>query len=216
MPAAAREPHRIAALLVGELTPASWRATAPPVEGSGFFELKGVLELLAAGLGGELALVAQRQPFLHPGRCAGLEVGGEPAGWIGELHPLAARAWDLPGATAFELDLAPIAESSRSGGEHYEDVTTFPAVLQDLAVTVDEQVPADRVCAIVREAGGQLLAGARPFDVYHGEQVGEGRKSIALRLEFRAPDRTLTDAEVSELRERIRSRLGSIGGSLRE
>ena len=91
-------------------------------------------------------------------------------------------------------------------------MTTFPAVLQDLAVTVADDVPAERVRDAVRAGGGELLAGAEVFDLYHGEQLGEGRKSLALRLEFRAPDRTLTDAEVGELRERIRAELAEIGG----
>ena len=86
----------------------------------------------------------------------------------------------------------------RSAGEEaYSDVTTFPAVLQDLAVVVGEDIPAATVRSVVLGAGGDLLADARVFDLFHGEQVGEGHKSIALRLEFRAPDRTLTDEEVA-------------------
>ena len=154
--------------------------------------------------------------FLHPGRAARIEIGGEPAGWIGELHPLVARAWDLPEATAFELDLAPLIASADSGSERYDDVTTFPAVLQDLAVTVADEVSAERVRRAVRAGGGDLLASAEVFDVYRGEQVDSDSKSLALRLEFRAPDRTLTDAEVGELRERIKAELAAIGGALRE
>jgi phenylalanyl-tRNA synthetase beta chain len=216
LPAPAREPHRVAALLVGELAPASWRGAASAGDASGFYALKGTIEVLAAQLGTEVALAAEPQPFLHPGRAAGVSVRGFAAGWIGELHPLVARAWDLPTAAGFELDLAPLLAGSRLGEERFEDVTTFPAVLQDLAVTVPEEVPAERVRAAVGEGGGALLAGAEVFDLYRGEQLGEGRKSLALRLEFRAKDRTLTDAEVGELRERIRAELDRIGGSLRE
>ena len=100
--------------------------------------------------------------------------------------------------------------------EAYEDLQTHPAVLQDLAVTVADEVPAERVRAAVREGGGGLLAGAEVFDVYHGEQLEAGTKSLALRLEFRAPDRTLTDGEVAQRREAIRVALAEIGGSLRE
>ncbi len=145
-----------------------------------------------------------------------MEVGDLPAGWIGELHPLVTRTWDLPVATAFELDLAPLVDSSASGEERYEDLTTFPAVLQDLAVTVAEDVPAERVREAVRAGGGELLIAADVFDLYRGEQLAPGEKSLALRLEFRAADRTLTDDEVGELRERIRAELARIGGSLRE
>ena len=210
------EPHRIGALLVGELTPPPWARGAPADPGaSGFFSLKGVVELLASGLGAKLSLSPAAQPFTHPGRSAAVELGGGAIGWVGELHPLVARAWDLPGATAFELELAPLLAASSVGAERYEDVTTFPAVLQDLAVTIAEEIPAQRVIDAVREGGGELLTRARVFDVYRGEQLGPGAKSLALRLEFRAPDRTLTDSEVGELRERIRSRLAEIGGSLR-
>ena len=101
----------------------------------------------------------------------------------------------------FELDLAPLLAVASAGSESYEDLTTHPAVLQDLAVTVADDVPAERVREAVRAGGGELLDGAEVFDVYRGEQLGEGSKSLALRLEFRAPDRTLTDAEVAELRE---------------
>ena len=212
----AREPHRLAALLCGELAPASWHGAAEDGDALGFFALKGVLERLAGHLGGALAVSPGGEHFLHPGRAARIEIGGEPAGWIGELHPLVARAWDLPEATAFELDLAPLIASADSGSERYDDVTTFPAVLQDLAVTVADEVSAERVRRAVRAGGGDLLASAEVFDVYRGEQVDSDSKSLALRLEFRAPDRTLTDAEVSELRERIKAELAAIGGALRE
>ena len=213
MPAPAREPHRIAAIAVGPLRPPSWRAEAHPV---GLYELKGILESLCGQLGVEVELAASAQPFLHPGRAARVEIGGEAAGWLGELHPAVATAWDLPVAAAFEIDLEPLIRSSRVGGERYEDVTTHPAVREDLAIVVAEDVPADRVRAAVLEGGGPLLRRARVFDLFHGEQVGEGRKSIALRLEFRAPDRTLTDEEVAARREQIREALGAIGGTLRE
>jgi phenylalanyl-tRNA synthetase beta chain len=216
MPAPAREAHRLAGVLVGELVPPSWADPERPPEAGGFFALKGVVEVLVRRLGARASVAAEAQAFLHPGRAARIEVDGAVVGWLGELHPLVARAWDLPGGAAFELDLAPVLAVSAAGAEHYADVTTFPAVRQDLAVTVPDEVAAERVREAVRAGGGELLAGAEVFDVYRGDQLGEGRKSLALRLEFRAPDRTLTDAEVAELRERIKSELGGIGGSLRE
>ena len=216
MPAPVCEPHRLAALLVGELTPPGWLRRPAPVDGAAFYELKGVLELLAAGLVVELALAPAAETFLHPGRAARIELGGEAAGWLGELHPLVARAWDLPVGVAFELDLATLIAGSGAGAELYLDLTTFPAALQDIAVSVPEELSSERVRAVVREAGGRLLVAAEVFDVYKGDQVGAGEKSLALRLEFRAPDRTLTDEEVGELRERIEASLAEIGGSLRE
>jgi phenylalanyl-tRNA synthetase beta chain len=97
----------------------------------------------------------------------------------------------------------------------YSDVTSFPAVLQDLAVIVPDEVSAARIEETVRAAAGELLATTQVFDLYRGEQVGEGSKSLALRLEFRAADRTLTDEEVAERRSAIESALSEIGGKLR-
>jgi phenylalanyl-tRNA synthetase beta chain len=94
-------------------------------------------------------------------------------------------------------------------------VTSFPAVLQDIAVVLPEAQSAAAVEAAVRAGGGALLTDVRVFDVYTGEQVGEGSRSLALRLEFRAPDRTLTDDEVAKLRAAIEAELGKIGGRLR-
>jgi phenylalanyl-tRNA synthetase beta chain len=98
----------------------------------------------------------------------------------------------------------------------YVDLTSFPALRMDLSVTLAEDVPAATVLGAVREAGGDLLADARVFDLYHGAQVGEGRKSLALNLAFRAPDRTLSDDDVAPLREQIVAALQSdLGGELR-
>ena len=211
--APAFEPHRIAALAVGPLAPPSWGSSARPVD---FFALSGVLEALAAQLGAELRVEPAAQPFLHPGRAARVMLGGADAGWLGELHPLVCRQWDLDAAAGFEIGLAELVAAASYGREQYEDVTTYPAVHQDLAIVVDEEVPAARVREAVLSGGGELVLRATVFDLYRGEQVGEGRKSIAIRLEFRAPDRTLTDEEVAERRVAITEALGEIGGTLRE
>jgi phenylalanyl-tRNA synthetase beta chain len=217
LPAPDREPLRLAALAVGDLRGASWLDAEEPDAGRGFFTLKGVLESLAGALDVELRLAPASEPFLHPGRAAAVELDGTVVGWLGELHPLVAREWDIEReSVGFEVDLGPLVAAARAGSEAYEDLQTHPAVLQDLAVTVADDVPAERVRAAVREGGAELLAGAEVFDVYHGEQLEAGTKSLALRLEFRAHDRTLTDAEVAERREAIKTALAEIGGSLRE
>ena len=156
------------------------------------------------------------EPFLQPGRSGRVMVEGEDAGWIGEVHPLVCRDWDLQSAAGFEVDLAPLAAASPYGSESYEDVISYPAVHQDIAVVVDESVPAAEVRSAVLEGGGELLRSAEVFDLYRGEQLGEGRKSLALRLTFRAADRTLTDEEVAERRTAIEESVARIGGSLRE
>jgi phenylalanyl-tRNA synthetase beta chain len=212
-PAPVAEPHRLGCLAAGPLAAPSWRGGA---EVADFFAIKGVLEALAGQLGVALGFEAAAEPFLHPGRSARVEAGGAAAGWIGELHPLVCREWDLEAAVAFELELAALVGSSPAGEETFEDVTTFPAVHQDLAVVVPGDVPAVRVREAVLAGGGELLRSAEIFDLYEGEQLGEGRKSLALRLEFRAADRTLTDEEVAGLRGSIEVELKKIGGTLRE
>ena len=206
------EPHRLAALAVGPLAPRSWRGDGSPTD---FFALKGALESLATGLGATLGFEPSAEPFLHPGRAATVLVGGAEAGWIGELHPLVARAWDLEAAVGFEIGLSELVESASAGVEVFEDVTTFPAVLQDLAVVVLDEVSSAQVRDAVLAGGGELLRTAEVFDLYEGEQLGEGRKSLALRLEFRAADRTLTDEEVAARRNSIEAELSALGGELR-
>jgi phenylalanyl-tRNA synthetase beta chain len=212
-PAPVYEPWRLACLASGPLSGGGWRGE--PVEPD-FYALKGTLEAVATQLGCPVEVEAATEPFLHPGRAGRILVAGVPAGWIGEVHPLICRAWDLETASAFELDLAPVVAVSRSGSEQYEDVISYPAVHRDIAVVVPDAVEAARVHAAVAGAGGELLRAAEVFDLYRGAQVGEGRKSLALRLEFRAADRTLTDEEVAGLRERIAAAVGEIGGTLRE
>lgn len=212
LPAPAREPHRIGVLLAGAAAPPSWRSPERPVD---FYDAKALLEGLAERLGTDVEVREGTEPFLHPGRAARIEVDGEAAGWIGELHPLVASAWDLPGGAGFEVGLAPLFAASRSGRERYADIGTQPAVHQDIAVVVGEEVAAADVVAAVRAGGGELLDSVRIFDVYRGEQTGADRKSLAMGLEFRAPERTLTDAEVSERRGAIVAALAGIGGELR-
>jgi phenylalanyl-tRNA synthetase beta chain len=207
------EPHHLGALAVGPLVAKSWRGGG---EQADFFALKGGLEALAGQLGVALGFEAEAEPFLHPGRSARILVGGSPAGWIGEIHPLVCREWDVEAAVAFEVELAALIGVASAGEEAFEDVMTFPAVYQDLAVLVSAEISAAAVRAAVLAGGGELLRSAAVFDLYEGEQLGEGRKSLALRLEFRAADRTLTDDEVAGLRGSIEIELEKIGGSLRE
>jgi phenylalanyl-tRNA synthetase beta chain len=213
-PAPVTEPHRYGALAVGPLVPRSWRGGGEP---AAFFALKGVLEALAAGLGcPALGFEPASEPFLHPGRSAAVRIGDAPLGWLGEVHPLVCRTWDIPAAVGFEIKAAWLLATATLGEEAFEDVTTFPAALRDLAVVVPSETPAAQVRAAVLAGGGALLHAADVFDSYEGEQLGEGKKSLALSLEFRAPDRTLTDEEVEAARESVRAELEKIGGTLRE
>ncbi|HEX6455291.1 MAG TPA: hypothetical protein VF009_02085, partial [Solirubrobacterales bacterium] len=211
-PAPFMEPHRFAGIAVGSLAARSWRGGD---EAADFFALKGALEALAGQLGTELEFAPTEEPFLHPGRAAAISAGGEAAGWLGEVHPLVCRTWDLDAAVAFELDAAPLLAAATVGEERYEDVTTFPAVYQDLAVIVPAETSSSDVRAAVMAGGGELLRAAEVFDIYEGEQISEGRKSLALNLEFRATDRTLTDEEVALIQVKIVDKLSEIGANLR-
>jgi phenylalanyl-tRNA synthetase beta chain len=135
-------------------------------------------------------------------------------GWLGELHPLVAREWDIEGAAVMELDLDRVLAIASAEGT-YRDVISYPALGQDLAVVLGEQVSAAELVEAVRKAAGELLDEVSVFDVYSGPQVGENKRSLALSLAFRAPDRTLTDADVAPVRERIVAALGELGGELR-
>jgi phenylalanyl-tRNA synthetase beta chain len=207
------EPHRLAALACGALVEKSWRGGGEPAD---FFALKAVLEALAAQLGVELGFEAAPEPFLHPGRAASLTLAGAAIGWIGEIHPLVCREWDVEAAVGFEVATAKLLGAATTGEETYEDVTTFPSIRQDLAILIPGEVSAATVREIVIEGGGEYLRSAEVFDLFEGEQLGEGRKSLALRLEFRADDRTLADEEIGGVRAAIMADLEQIGGSLRE
>jgi phenylalanyl-tRNA synthetase beta chain len=158
-----------------------------------FLEAKGVVEALLCALHADTAWARGQHRLLHPGKAAQID-----GGVVGELHPaLLEGTWG-----AFELDLETLAPNAREAVE-YEDVLTYPAIRQDIAVAVAEEVEAGAVVEVAREAAGPLLRDVRVFDVYRGEQVGEGRKSVAIHLSFQSPERTLTDEQAAELRGRI-------------
>ncbi|MGN6871443.1 MAG: phenylalanine--tRNA ligase subunit beta [Solirubrobacteraceae bacterium] len=208
-----REPHHLGAILTGLARPPSWRdGGARRVD---FFAIKGVLAGLLDALRVPWTLVPGSEPFLHPGRAARILADGEPAGWVGEIHPLVAANWDLDDTVAaFELNLDAVPVPTTP---LYREVSSFPDVREDLAVVVPEHVSADQLIDAVRGAGRPLLAGVEVFDVYRDpEKLGEGNKSLALRLTYRATDRTLTDEEVAQRREAIAAALqNALGGRIR-
>jgi phenylalanyl-tRNA synthetase beta chain len=190
------EHHALGALLHGAPAPASWRRAETPR--ADIFAAKGLLEAVLRALRVEAAFEPQVRPFLHPGRAARVLVGGDTVGFLGELHPLVAAEWDFDEpVAAFAIDLGRVVAHAPDMAA-YADLTTFPALRRDLALAVPAGTAAADVVAVVRAAGGELLQDVEVFDVYAGEQAGEGRTSIALHLAFRAADRTLTDEDVAE------------------
>jgi phenylalanyl-tRNA synthetase beta chain len=189
----------------GEQLPAEYWRLGAILQG-GFARAKGVVEALYRAFHVELRVRRGSHPMLHPGKVAETD-----AGWLGELHPsLLDGVWG-----AFELDLATLFRAVPNRIV-YEDVITYPAVHQDIAVAVDQEVEVGALVGAAREAVGSVLREARVFDVYRGEQVGEGRKSVAIHLSFQSPERTLTDEEAAELRGRIVASLAErFGAELR-
>lgn len=181
----------------------SWKNDAPEV--MDFYDLKGVVEGLLAGLHVEdSCFQATQHPSLHPGKSAEVRIGGQAVGVMGELHPLVKANYELGDAPVYvaELDLAKLLASARILF-NVEPVPSYPPVLEDLAVVVDEAVSAAEVEDVIRQGGGEYLKKLDLFDIFRGKQVGEGRKSLAFSLTYMAPDRTLTDKEVLKLRNKI-------------
>jgi phenylalanyl-tRNA synthetase beta chain len=158
----------------------------------GFARAKGAVETIYEAIRAEPRFERTTEPFLHPGKAAKTNEG-----WLGELHPGSLEG----GWGAFELDFGALVDAAAPAPQ-YDDVITFPPVKQDLAFAVTEDVLAGDLIAAAREAAPELVD-MRPFDVYRGAQVGEGRKSIAFSVEFRSPERTLTDEDAAGLRQRI-------------
>jgi phenylalanyl-tRNA synthetase beta chain len=159
----------------------------------GFARAKGVLEALYGALHVALEVEPAERPFLHPGKSASCN-----GGWFGELHPSRLEGmWGI-----FEIDLGAFFGQVPERIV-YEDVITYPALRQDLAFVVDEPVAAGELIAVACEAAGPDLRELRAFDVYRGEAIGEGKKSIAFHAVFQSPERTLSDEDARQLREKI-------------
>jgi phenylalanyl-tRNA synthetase beta chain len=211
------EPRRLAIAITGPREPAAWQGTdTSPVD---FYDLKGILETLLEGLHvAQVDFEPTQNPIYYPGRAASLRVDGEVIGVLGQLHPLVQEAFDLPEdqpVLVADIDFE-VTSQHISGIHRVSPVPRFPAVQQDIAVIVDESTPAKHVGATILASGGHLLTSARLFDVYRGEQIGSGKKSLAYALTFQAEDRTLTDQEAAKVQARIVNKLEKeLGAKLR-
>lgn len=194
-----------------------------------FFDLKGVVESLLNGLhvpGEAVAFEIAAHPTFYPGRTAAIRMRntqrvqlGLQLGLIGELHPRVREAWGLAADQSVliaDFDLAALRAVARAT-QTIQDLPRMPATIEDVAVIVSEDVPAADVEQTIRQAGGALLRQARLFDVYRGEQIGVGKKSLAYALTYQADDRTLSDKDVEKLRAKIiRSVEGQLGAVVRQ
>ena len=211
-----REPLRLVLALTGAREQPSWKgADQGPMD---FYDLKGILEGLLQGLHLPAAYQVAEEPSFHPGKCAQVVLEDQVIGTFGELHPLVHQqfAFNPHPVLVADLDLEKLLQCIPDRVMS-APISAFPPVLEDLAFVVDEEVTAAVMEAIIRQAAGKLLAEIELFDLYRGDQVGPGKKSLAYSLVYQAPDRTLTDDEVAKVRARIIRRTESeLGAKLRE
>jgi phenylalanyl-tRNA synthetase beta chain len=215
------EPGRLGIVMTGPRDVPQWQGNSAPglVD---FFDLKGVIETMLRDLriAGEPVYVPVEHNTFHPGRAAQLEVGGRPLGILGEVHPLVREQFGLGldlerPVLAAEFDLGALLADVVTVRE-IAPVPTQPAVYQDIALIVDERTPAAEVEAVIRQAGGDLLEDVRLFDVYRGDPIPAGKKSLAYNLTYRALDRTLKDEEVAKVHAGIvRAAEKRLGAELR-
>jgi phenylalanyl-tRNA synthetase beta chain len=207
----ADEPRRLGIVAAGHRAPRSWSAPHDPFD---FYDLKGAVEDVLHAMGMEARFVPGERPWLHPAASAEVVVEGAACGALGQIHPRAAQAFDVPaGVLLAELDWEALLTQSEAlrqmGG-----VPRFPAVARDLAFVVGAATPAEEMLREIRavdETG--LIEDVTLFDVYRGAQVPQDKKSVAYGLTLRATDRTLTDAEADALctavKDRLKARLGA-------
>ncbi len=210
------EPTWLAIFLAGLRRLPAWNIPSPePVD---FFDLKGLLETMLAELHIDDAIFqpAQDERF-HPGKCAAIVVNDIKLGVLGELHPAIQKRWDLGErpVLAAEINMEALLECIPIRRESLP-VPAYPAVLEDIALIVDEGIPASRVEELIRQTGGRLVTDVQLFDVFHGDQIGTGKKSLAYSLTYQSMEGTLTDGETAQVRNRIVRRLEQeLGARLR-
>jgi phenylalanyl-tRNA synthetase beta chain len=210
-----KELTKLAMAMSGSRIPTAWDVKDPP--SFDFYDLKERIELLLSGLHytDTSYTPIDSVNYLHPGKAAEVRINGQTVGVFGELHPLVKEKYEVGDAPVIvaEFDLEKLRSLSPTYG--VVPVSEFPPVYEDIAVIVDESVPAARLEALIRQTGGKTVADVRLFDVYRGEQIGAGKKSLAYSLTYQS-DKTMTDAEAAAIRNKIVKRLEyEVGAKLR-
>jgi phenylalanyl-tRNA synthetase beta chain len=204
------EPRRLAIALSGKRTSEFWAESVGPQRPAlDFFDLKGIIEsLVEAWHLPDVSYQPVKVPLLHPARSATLAVNGETIGHFGELHPRVAASYRLGGRLVLVSELDLDALRRLSPRRHpYHPISEFEPALRDIAVVVDETVTASKVAQEIRAAGGDLLRGVRLFDLYHGDNIPAGKKSLAYALTYQAMDRTLNEKEIEKAHKKVEDRL---------
>ncbi len=207
------QPRHLAAVLTGAWKRAGWSG---PGERAAWLHAVALAELVASTVGLPLARRSAEQAPWHPGRCAAMLLPGSDAviGYAGELHPSVIEAYGLPVRTcAVELDLDVLIAAAPAVGQ-VAPLSSWPVAKEDVALIVSRDVPAAEVEAALRAGAGDLLESVSLFDTYTGPQIGEGKISLAFTLRFRAPDRTLTDAETAAARDAAVARAAADCGAV--
>ena len=214
MAAVPPQPRTVAFALTGDCDPAGWWGPGRPAD---WTDAVGAARAVGAALAVDLVVTADDQAPWHPGRCARLELAdGTLVGHAGELHPKVVAALGLPARTcAGELDVDVLTVASDVAVQARE-LSTYPVAQSDVALVVDEQVSAAALEAALWQGAGEMLESVWLMDIYRGDQVGPGRKSLAYRLVFRARQRTLTTKEVNGFRDRaIQTAATTVGAAQR-
>jgi phenylalanyl-tRNA synthetase beta chain len=209
------ELHRLAIVLTGPRSLPGWQKQ--PDDVMDFYDLKGIIAGLMEGLHIDFRVEPVEHPSFHPGKTARILVGEQQIGVFGELHPLVHERYDLSPnpvlAADINLDLLISLVPERYA---MQSVPAFPPVLEDLAVVVDEEIPAGRVAGVIKQTAGKIVTDITLFDVYRSDQIGKGKKSLAYSLTYQAFDKTLTDKDVAQIRQHIIRRLDQeLGAKLR-
>lgn len=191
------QPYHVGLVMSGERERSGWAGAGRTAN---WADAIAVVRQVAASMFVEVEVRQGNQAPWHPGRCAEIVLDGEVIGHAGELHPHVLKAYGLPArVVAAEVDLDALIAASPAVGPRPQ-FSTFPVAKEDLALVVDVDVPASDL-ELALASSSEMIESARLFDVYTGDQVAEGKKSLAFALRLRAPDRTLTDKEIREVRE---------------
>ena len=209
------EPRRLSFAITGRRYESAWDSKVGVK--LDFYDLKGIIDALMDALHLDVTYVPAEHPSFHPGKCAAVVLSTStspnsaplsvPLGVFGELHPQVQENYDFVSPVlAADFDLEAVL-SAIPTGYPIRPVSEFPPVLEDIAVIVDEALPADRVEALIKQTGGKILESVHLFDVFRSEQIGTGKKSLAYALTYRSYEGTLTDKDATGIRTRIIKRL---------
>lgn len=209
-----KEVEHVAGVLTGLYVNHPWQGEKVPVD---FYTVKGILENLFAklSLDHKITYIKAEIDGMHPGQTAKILLEDEVVGFVGKIHPEREKAYDVKNVFAFELNLEMLL-SRELPESTYKPIPRFPAISRDIALIVDQAQEAAELEQVIRKAGGKLLQHVKVFDVYEGEHVAAGKKSIAFTMEFYDPERTLTDEEVNQIHEKIVTELKNFGAELRQ